>query len=182
VTDAGTDAADDGWFTFNLPPYGADGVHAHARRDDAGRWWITDLYVHGQVSAETLRGISIPRLEARLAQVTRDPDTAERMSRADDNDLKIGKLRSRARDVADHERELRAQGIARAELRRPDGEDPEEFYRLVSRAYAEYAAETKAPAREMAEEAGVPVTTVHRWVREARRRGFLPPARKGRAG
>ena len=28
----------------------------------------------------------------------------------------------------------------------------------------------------------VPVTTAHRWVKEARRRGFLPPGRKGRRG
>lgn len=52
----------------------------------------------------------------------------------------------------------------------------------LSRAYGEYVAESNAPAKEIAGEAGVPVTTVHRWIREARRRGFLPPARKGRAG
>jgi len=28
----------------------------------------------------------------------------------------------------------------------------------------------------------VPVTTAHRWVKEARRRGFLPPGQKGRRG
>jgi transposase len=40
-----------------------------------------------------------------------------------------------------------------------------------------------APAQTIAEANGVPVTTVHRWIREARRRGSLPPARgKGQAG
>ncbi len=34
----------------------------------------------------------------------------------------------------------------------------------------------------LAKEADVPVGTVHRWILEARRRGFLPPARQGRAG
>ncbi len=38
------------------------------------------------------------------------------------------------------------------------------------------------PAVELAEVNGVPVTTAHRWVKEARRRGFLPPGRKGRRG
>jgi len=34
----------------------------------------------------------------------------------------------------------------------------------------------------LAEANGVPVSTVHRWVKEARRRGFLPPGRPGRSG
>ena len=32
----------------------------------------------------------------------------------------------------------------------------------------------------LAEEANVPVRTVHGWIREARRRGFLPPGKQGR--
>lgn len=70
----------------------------------------------------------------------------------------------------------------RKRLTRPDGADPDEFYPLVARAYFEYAPKTRAPAKEIAAEAGVPVATAHRWIREARRRGFLPPARKGKAG
>jgi hypothetical protein len=34
----------------------------------------------------------------------------------------------------------------------------------------------------LAEESDVPVGTVHRWILEARRRGFLPSARQGRVG
>lgn len=70
----------------------------------------------------------------------------------------------------------------RKPLERPDGRDPDAFSRLVATAYTEAVAETSAPAVALAAEADVPVGTVHRWIREARRRGHLPPARRGRAG
>ena len=37
-------------------------------------------------------------------------------------------------------------------------------------------------ASDLARTHGVPVTTAHRWVKEARRRGFLPPGSPGKAG
>lgn len=70
----------------------------------------------------------------------------------------------------------------RPRLTRPDGKDPEGFYSAVGQAYREALATTSAPAVALAEEAGVPIATVRGWIREARRRSFLPPARKGRAG
>lgn len=69
--------------------------------------------------------------------------------------------------------------VPRRTLSRP-GTDPA-FYSHVATAYRQYA-ETGAPAKTIADEAGVPVTTAHRWVREARQRGFLPPARRGKVG
>lgn len=69
-----------------------------------------------------------------------------------------------------------------APLRRPDGSDPDTFYKLVGDHYRWHAAVTAKPAARIAADAGVPVTTVHRWIREARRRGHLPPGRKGKAG
>lgn len=67
-------------------------------------------------------------------------------------------------------------------LARPDGTDPHGFYRLLAEHYRSAVATTPKPAVRLAHAAGVPVPTVHRWIAEARRRGFLPPARKGRAG
>jgi hypothetical protein len=158
-------------------------LHVHGSRDAAGRWSITDLYLHGKaLSVETMRGISIPKLEAALARMARDPQALANISGDDDESLTIGKLRERSGQVAAMQRELGRHGEARAPLGRPDGMDPEVFYARVARAYGEYAEQTHAPARAMAEEADVPVGTVHRWIREARRRGFLPPARKGRVG
>lgn len=59
---------------------------------------------------------------------------------------------------------------------------PDSFYRDIAHAYLQLAQSTARPAAELAEVGGVPVTTAHRWVKEARRRGFLPPGRPGRAG
>jgi len=70
----------------------------------------------------------------------------------------------------------------RAPLRRPDGSDPAGFYAGVAAAYNEALERTSAPAPILAAEAGVPVPTARRWIAEARRRGLLGPARKGRAG
>lgn len=67
--------------------------------------------------------------------------------------------------------------VGRPKLTRPTGDDPDKFYALVARAYREAAAETAKPAPLLAEEAGVPVATVRRWIAEARRRGQLPPGR-----
>lgn len=58
----------------------------------------------------------------------------------------------------------------------------DDFYRLVATHYRWHAAVSKRPAARMAEAGGVPVSTVHRWIREARSRGHLPPGHQGRAG
>jgi hypothetical protein len=76
----------------------------------------------------------------------------------------------------------------RKPLTRPDGNDPDAFCRQVAEAYRDVVQTTPKVAKALAEEASaatgtdVPVGTVHRWVLESRRRGFLPPARQGRAG
>jgi transposase len=67
-------------------------------------------------------------------------------------------------------------------LTRPDGRDPDGFYQQVAEAYRDVVQTTPKVAKALAEEANVPVGTVHRWIMEARRRGFLPSARQGRAG
>jgi hypothetical protein len=64
----------------------------------------------------------------------------------------------------------------------PPGRKPDWFYREVANQYGRLVAASNRPAAEMAELHAIPVTTVHRWVKEARRRGFLGPGRKGRRG
>ena len=56
------------------------------------------------------------------------------------------------------------------------GRKPDDFYRQVADAFAWLSGRTQSPARTLAEANGVPVTTVHRWVKEARARHLLPPA------
>ncbi len=60
---------------------------------------------------------------------------------------------------------------------------PDSFYERVVVAYQAYLSAGASPAQAIAKDSGAPVTTVHRWIREARRRGLLAPARsKGRPG
>jgi hypothetical protein len=58
----------------------------------------------------------------------------------------------------------------------------DEFYRRVGEIYGKAAVASTRPAADLATIWEVPVTTVHRWIREARRRGHLPPAEPGRRG
>jgi hypothetical protein len=69
-----------------------------------------------------------------------------------------------------------------ARLKVPDGPKPDSFYQQVAKVYGHLARGSNRPAVELAEVNGVPVTTAHRWVKEARRRGFLAPGQKGRRG
>jgi hypothetical protein len=65
---------------------------------------------------------------------------------------------------------------------RPDGTDPEGFYARFADAYRLAAYQTSAPVPVLAETNDVPTETVRRWVKEARRRGYVEEGRKGRAG
>lgn len=134
---------------------------------------ITDMFIHApEITPEILRGVSVSRIQAMLAPL------AAHWTRLDFHDgpePSLVELRQRTPEPGPDTPE-------RSPLTRPDGATPKEFYPRVAAAYSEYAPQTRAPAKEIATEAGVPVTTAHRWIREARRRGFLPPARKGKAG
>ncbi len=59
---------------------------------------------------------------------------------------------------------------------------PDDFYEGVARIFARLVWTSERPAVEIAEANEVPTTTVHAWVREARKRGFLGEGTKGRAG
>lgn len=172
----------DGWIT--LP--GPDGVTVHVRAQRQGPVTrITDLYLHsadGLTPAST-RCVSISRLEAELnlmslpvrVSATDVPTLSAIYAAAGDDVAEPSLAQLRARKPT-----VKPAG-QRSPLTRPQ-RDPDRFYPLVALAYSEYAAQTFAPAKAIAIEARVPVTTAQRWIAETRRRGFLPPARKGKAG
>ena len=60
----------------------------------------------------------------------------------------------------------------------PGHKHPDDFYKQVATAYSWLAGRSRRPAEELAQVNGVPKTTIHRWVKEARRRGLLGPGRK----
>lgn len=55
----------------------------------------------------------------------------------------------------------------------------DDFFRQVAASYERAVQEGKAPAPTLAEEAGVPVRTVHRWVYLARKAGIMPRGTQG---
>lgn len=66
--------------------------------------------------------------------------------------------------------------------RPPGGRITDEFLENVAEMYRWAVEQGEAPAVSISGVAEVPVRTVHRWISEARKRGFLPPAVKGKAG
>lgn len=59
---------------------------------------------------------------------------------------------------------------------------PDSFFYEVALAYSSVSRWSDRPAVEISEAHDVPVSTVHRWIKEARKRGFLPPGRAGKVG
>jgi hypothetical protein len=74
--------------------------------------------------------------------------------------------------------------IEKRHFRNPGGRGyAPELYQRVAKLYRRCVAARVQPAPAIAEANDVPVSTVHRWIREARRRGVLLSARKkGAAG
>jgi hypothetical protein len=190
------------WWSLSKPDGG--GTHIRVTEVD-GRWLITDVYIHGPaLTATDLQAVPLTQLDLIMnligywneTQAIMDPDIIadvhnELAAKAgygravthnldDEDEPSLAGLRDLAADAPpDLPKHPAAE---RARLTRPDGTDPDGFAARVAAAYREYATQTRAPAVEIAREAGVPVGTVRGWIREARRRGKLPEGRKGKAG
>ena len=60
---------------------------------------------------------------------------------------------------------------------------PDRFYKVVASLYLAYVdSGVRTPSATIAQLTGAPLQTVQGWVRRARRKGHLPPARRGAAG
>jgi hypothetical protein len=183
-----------GWAEITIPDIAPRILIKVAEKD--GRWVVANLVVVGDaLDSTTLKSIPISRIESLLN--TRGVGSAllaKQMGMAEDRPTWMPSYRAEFAQLDDaltayFARESRPslplsepRPPQREALARPDGSDPDDFYRKVAEVYNDVVRETSAPAKVLAEEAGVPTATVHRWIFEARRRGFLPPARKGRAG
>ena len=148
---------DDEWYEWLDDPRQPNEVFVQLAEHDDGRLHVSALHLGGPVSAETLRAIPVGRIEA-LANALLHPGAAGLGWR------KQARLPS---EVLGQKHE-RARG--------------DEFYETVAKTYRHLSAVTKRPVAELAEANEVPPTTAHRWVKEARRRGMLPPGRPGKAG
>jgi hypothetical protein len=182
------------WYSLKLP---GGGVHMQVADTDKG-WAITGVYVHApEITTTLLREIPLGQLILTLNLMNapdagpgfNDPFTvAEVFNEGFGQQVlidpmhepRLATLRKRAENAPEEFPTPREE--SRPRLTRPDGSDPDAFYALVGAAYREYALQTRAPAVEIANEAGIPVATARSWVREARRRGKLPTGTRGKAG
>jgi hypothetical protein len=143
-----------------------DRVHVRFRLNDRGRMEPVELRLDGErpIDSTTLRQLPLTNLEGyanAFPNEVRNPTPDPRPV--------AGPL------IAPHRR-----GAALGEI--PPGAKPDWFYQRLAALYSNLALRSNRPAVLLAERNEVPVTTVHRWVKEARRRGFLPPGQKGRRG
>lgn len=148
-------------------------VYLRLRRTDDGTWAPEGTLYARPLSPEQLRAIPLRRI---LLSVN--------ASDAARNDL--GKrLEDSAPEPGTPEfDEVFATGWAHPEpfqLQRPRGRRlPDEFYAEVADLYRKATASTLNPRTAVAEAAGVSTEVAGRWVREARKRGQLPPTEPGK--
>ena len=186
--------ADGNWYEWRQEPPLPACVLVRVAAVADGRLVLTGLQVDGEPTAQLLRAIPVGRIEAAAnAQLTvvddavvptgltrrRSPALREPRASEDGWDT-ISPALARARPTA--------AGAPTAVLDRAPARDgtrrrhPNVFYQQVAAVYLGLAQASPRPAAELAEANGVPVSTAHRWIKEARRRGFLPPGRPGKAG
>lgn len=175
-----------GWFRWTPDPEPGTEVRVHLESID-GRQRIARIEISGEISAKALRSIPVGRIEATANSLFDGGDAGALGPDAE--------LTPRTRISVDGGWEVHTdevhdrpepQSQPPASLLLPDTQPherkPEHFYEAVAALYRSLAIDSSRPAAMIAEANDVPVTTVHRWVKEARRREFLPPGRSGAAG
>jgi len=179
----------DGWFLFYRPNQIAALLRFRQRQD--GRLIVVETHLRSEdgLTSGVLRGISVGRAEA-TANTT---DAKEKIVEACQDEWIVEGLKPPAsrqvptwvyRRLTELDARSEAPTRPRLKLRIPPrpGKRADEFYRRVAEAYGWLATRSRRPAAELAELNDVPITTVHRWIKEARHRGFLGPGRRGGAG
>ncbi len=193
--------SDDGGGSVGVPGY----VYVRATADERGRLRIVELYVDARgepLERRHLANFPLHELEASVnahadAFAVRMQLLAVDLSRAASY-FSTSFARPGSHWVADMLwSQVKDSGVKKP----PFGPDPspeqeppprpplgapesldETFFTALAEAYRDVVSRREPPAPTLAQEAGVSERTIHRWVYEARKRGYLPPAHRGRAG
>jgi hypothetical protein len=163
---------EDDWYEWRQrPPLPAEVRVRVAPRDD-GRMGLAELRIVGEPTSELLRSIPVGRIEAAAnAQLTVLDDAVSHAPRR-----RRSSRRATKQPAGGAGWEQPGTGGARTRGR------PDRFYADIAGEYLDLARSSRRPAADLAGQHQVPVTTVHRWIKEARRRGHLSPGRPGKAG
>jgi len=175
------------WYEWRQEPALSGTVLVRLAVADGGRLVLSGLRVDGPPTAELLRSIPVGRIEAAAnaqLSVVDDRVVAEPVRWRDGRPPVTAELATRGWETTDPQQAVRRPAPAPAARELDEGRRgrPDAFYRDVASTYRHLASASPRPAAELAEANRVPVTTAHRWIKEARRRGFLPPGRPGKAG
>jgi hypothetical protein len=174
---------DGDWYEWRQQPQLAAEVHVRVVAGTGGRLGLAELRIIGEPTSDVLRAIPVGRIEAAAnAQLTVVDDTVSpapahrrrRPSRGRPGDSLDGWESPTAPALGAPDEPQRRSG-------RPRGR-PDRFYADIADAYRQLAQTSRRPAGDLAARHEVPLTTAHRWIKEARRRGFLAPGRPGKAG
>jgi hypothetical protein len=173
---------EDGWVLWSSGRAGTtEGLMVYAQlwaEKEGDRGEIFQLAISGRnLTTDRLRTVPVAHIQ-NLANT--HPEFSPHIENTPQNSM--GQAFDAFRQEANRYMLAKARRKPRKPLGRPDGTNPDAFYRQVGEAYRDVLQSTNKVAKALAEEADVPVGTVHRWILEARRRGFLPAARQGRAG
>ncbi len=171
---------------WNLSPFIHD-VRLRVRDDPGGRLVIYKLAVEaydsligpGSIAPTTLRDVALGRVEGLINSPAWSSAVRASIECADSGPdfspegcpPELAQRRAEALPLRHQPQSYRIE----VPDERVRGDD---FYRQVADVYSTAYQVTKRPAVEIAEASGVAVTTVHRWLKEARRRGVLAPARR----
>jgi hypothetical protein len=145
--------------------------------DHGGRLEVTELFIaQDHVTGSTLREVPLGRIEAIANNPKIKPALLEHIVR--EADQVAEEMYAQFADlVPEGWQSFRPARRPRLRLRIPTSRrKPNEFYMQVADAFGWLSQSSARPAQDLAETNNVPVSTVHRWVKEARRRGYLGPA------
>jgi hypothetical protein len=128
-------------------------------------------------ASSLLREIPILRIEAAINQTSHRQVLADRMP---DDGLMTRDLPGGERFRTPPTKALTMDRLSLS-IADPGGyRKPDEFYRQVAHLFLYQAAVSARPAHDIAEANGIPVATVHRWIREAKaRKVLLLPVHRG---
>jgi hypothetical protein len=171
----------DDWYEWHQEPPLAAQVLVQVTAGGDGRLGLTGLRIVGEPTSGLLRAIPLGRIEATAnaqLSVIDDAVTAAPRHRRSARHPAQDPASSPGGDDGWEQPDVPPE----AARSRPARGRPDRFYLDIARAYGELAGTSRRPAAELADRHDVPVTTVHRWIKEARRRGHLSPGRPGKAG
>jgi hypothetical protein len=168
-----------GWLGFANADQ-PDWVYVRVQENEHGRLVITELYLERErLDSAALRGLPLGRIEA-LANAS--PFTEGIRAKLNGAPRPGVEPQSPERRPRWEPREIISPTPHLPHLIVPKGKKPDRFYKEAAELYTELAAESRRPAADLAKRCGVATQTVHRWIAEARKRGYLLPADRGRRG